>query len=243
MPDEAVAVFTARSTQRILREGGSQAWALDPNRARKCRYLVCVQNQHNPDRDFSDATEAHGAVFLVGKISDVIPAPEDPDGGRWQIRISGYSTHIVMNAWKGWRNPVRYTTLKEMGVELEKQTFHSVAQAQQVKVITYDNRPWWAYTKAEQKKQIENAVERYLSENAELTNRQKMLLRDALGHTYRGLLGPAVQDMYELSLPESAWSSSARVEPPMVDGVSHETLRRALTTLRASSVQSPPVFR
>lgn len=130
MPDECVAVFTARSYHRILREGGCQAWALDANRARKCGYLVCVQNQHNPDRDFSDASEAHGAVFMVGKISDVIPAPEDPGGGRWQICVSEYSTHTVMNAWKGWRNPVRYTTLEEMGISLDGLVFHSVADAQ-----------------------------------------------------------------------------------------------------------------
>ena len=52
MPDQCVAVFTARSPNRILREERSQAWALDANRARKAAYLVCVQNQHNPDRDF-----------------------------------------------------------------------------------------------------------------------------------------------------------------------------------------------
>lgn len=113
----------------------------------------------------------------------------------------------------------------------------------QVNVTTHDNRPWWAYTKAEQKQQIEDAVERYLSGNAELTNRQKMLLRDALSHTYRGRFSEAAQDMYELTLPESAWSQSASVEPPMVEGISHEMLRRVLTALRASSVQSPPVFR
>jgi hypothetical protein len=108
-------------------------------------------------------------------------------------------------------------------------------------MTTPDNRPWWAYTKAEQKQQIENAVDGYLSENAQLTNRQKMLLRDALGHTYRGLFGLAAQDMYELSLPESAWNLTARVEPSMVEGVSHEMLRRVLAGLRASSVQPPCV--
>ncbi|HTK08685.1 MAG TPA: hypothetical protein VL485_16065 [Ktedonobacteraceae bacterium] len=130
MSDECVAVFTARSPHRILREGGSQAWVLDPDRARKCRYLICVQNQHNPDRDFSDASEAHGAAFMVGKINDVIPAPEDPSGGRWMICISEYSIHTLMNAWKGWRNPVRYTSLEEMGINPDDLNFHSVADEQ-----------------------------------------------------------------------------------------------------------------
>lgn len=129
MSDECIAVFTARSPNRIIREGGSQAWALDPTRARKCRYLICVQNQHNPDRDFSDASEPHGSVYMVAKISDVVPSKDDP-GNRWKICISDYSIHTVMNAWKGWRNPVRYTTLEEMGIDLDGLRFHSVADEQ-----------------------------------------------------------------------------------------------------------------
>lgn len=129
MPDEAVAVFTARSPQRILREGGSQAWALDPIRARKCRYLICVQNQNNPDRDFSDASEPHGSVYMVCKIADVVPSQDDP-GNRWKICISEHSVYPVMNAWKGWRNPVRYTTLAEMGIDPDKLVFHSIKDVQ-----------------------------------------------------------------------------------------------------------------
>jgi hypothetical protein len=132
MTDEAIAVFTARSPQRILREGGSQAWALNASRARKAQYLVCVQNQHNPDRDFSDATGAHGSVILVAKISDVIPAPEEPEGGRWMICFDEYSylppSPQPQDVWQGWRNPVRYTTLEEMGVELDNLIFHPAAE-------------------------------------------------------------------------------------------------------------------
>ena len=65
---DTIAVFTARSPERIAREGGSQAWVLNPARAKLCSWLVCTQNRHNPDHEFSDATEAHGSAFLVGKI-------------------------------------------------------------------------------------------------------------------------------------------------------------------------------
>jgi hypothetical protein len=127
---KCIAVFTARSPQRIVGEGGSQAWALDPNRARTYPYLVCIQNQNNPDRDFSDASEAHGKAFLVGKISDVVPAAEEFTPGRWLIRISEYSALNLHNAWKGWRNPVKYTTLEEMGIDVNELRFHSVAEFQ-----------------------------------------------------------------------------------------------------------------
>jgi hypothetical protein len=138
MSDECIAVFTGESPHHILRQGGSRAWVLAPNRARKCRYLVCVQNQYHPDRDFSDASEPHGAVFLVGKISDVIPDSSRSD--RWQIRINEYTLHAVMNAWKGWRNPVRYTTLEEVGINLEDLTFRSVSDGQRDLSITTDQQ-------------------------------------------------------------------------------------------------------
>lgn len=140
MSDECIVVFTGESHRRILHQGGSRAWALAPNRARKCRYLVCVQNLYHPGRDFSDVSETHGAVFMVGKISDVIPDPEVPSSGRWQIRISEYALHTVMNAWKGWRNPVRYTTLEEMGINLEELTFRSVSDGQRDLSITTDQQ-------------------------------------------------------------------------------------------------------
>jgi len=89
-----------------------------------------VQNQNSLDRDFSDASVAHGGVFMVGKISDVIPDPQEPSGGRWQICISEYTIHTVMNAWKGWRNPVKYTTLEEMRIDREALAFRSVPDGQ-----------------------------------------------------------------------------------------------------------------
>jgi hypothetical protein len=104
------------------------------------------------------------------------------------------------------------------------------------------NRPWWAHTNQEMKGQLEEAVESYLSQDAELTDRQKMLLRDAIGHTYRGLFGMAFEDIRELGLPDSAWSPSARVEPMMVEGVTRESLRRWLDILRGAPAQNRAYF-
>jgi hypothetical protein len=118
-----VAVFTARSPDRVIREGGSQAWVLDANRVRKTPYLVCVQNLHNNDRDFSDATEPHGSVFLVGKISDVVPS-DDGDGERWKVEISEFArVKDPTNVWLAWRNPVKYGSLETFGIDLASLTF------------------------------------------------------------------------------------------------------------------------
>jgi hypothetical protein len=140
MSDECIAVLTVESLRRILHQGGSRAWKLDPNRARKCRYLICVQNQNHRNRDFSDVSEAHGTVFLIGEISDVIPDPEEPSNGRWQICISKYSRHIVPSAWKGWQNPVRYTTLAEMGINPEALAFRPISDGQRNIGITADQQ-------------------------------------------------------------------------------------------------------
>lgn len=107
---------------------------------------------------------------------------------------------------------------------------------------TESERPWWSYTKDEQKRRVEDAVDRRLALSEELTDRQKLLLRNSLGHAYRGLLGLATQDLYDLSLAESAWSETARVDAGMVEGLTPETLRKALAVLRATPVQMRPVF-
>jgi hypothetical protein len=105
-----------------------------------------------------------------------------------------------------------------------------------------DNEPhWWDLSKQERKEQIEEAIAWYLSQEGELTDIRKMLLRDAIGHTFRGLFGMARQDIYELGLPESSWAPLPR-EAMMLEGITKDALIRALDALRASPVQERPVF-
>ena len=126
--NRCVAVFTARSPDRVIREGGSQAWVLDANRVRKLPYLVCIQNLYNDDRDFSDATEPHGSVFLVGKISDVVPSA-DGDGSRWHILISEFCRMSdPANVWLGLRNPVKYGTLEDFGIDPAALKFEPISK-------------------------------------------------------------------------------------------------------------------
>jgi KaiC/GvpD/RAD55 family RecA-like ATPase len=115
MSDDCIAVFTCEGPSRIIRQRGSRAWKLGKDRARKCNYLICIQHREKKHSDCSEASEPHGAVFLVGKISDVIPDLEESD--RWLICISEYALHTVMNAWPGHRNPVWYPPLEEIGFD------------------------------------------------------------------------------------------------------------------------------
>jgi hypothetical protein len=100
---------------------------------------------------------------------------------------------------------------------------------------------WWTLSKAEQKQQIEQAVEWYLSQDGDLSEIQVALLRDAIGHTFRGLFGMARQDVFNLGRPESDWGPIPRCVL-MIEGITKETLHRALAALRETPVQDRPVF-
>ena len=117
--ENAVIVFTARSPERIIREGGSQAWVLNPARAKRCTWLICTQNRHNPDHEFSDATEPHGSGFLIGRISGLHKSEDPHDQVRWHIEITEFARIGYPDLWRHWRNPVRYMSLEELGIRLE----------------------------------------------------------------------------------------------------------------------------
>lgn len=123
MSIDCIAVFTARSPERIIREGGSQAWVLNPSHARNAKWLVATQNLHHDDPDFSDATEPHGSAFLVGKITGLRRADDSND--RWMIEIGEYARVAIPDVWH-WRNPVRYTTLADLGIDPKKLNFNSM---------------------------------------------------------------------------------------------------------------------
>jgi hypothetical protein len=124
--EDTVFVFTGRGLTQLLEEGGSQSWALDPTRAKKCTWLVCTQNRHNPDPEkFRDPDAPHGAAFLIGRISGVSKSLEENPTTRWKIEISEYARIPELPVmWGGWRNPVRYMDLGSLGIQPEKLVFH-----------------------------------------------------------------------------------------------------------------------
>ncbi len=158
-PENAVVVFTARSPNRIIREGGSQAWVLNAARAKQCTYLICTQNRNHPDHEFSDATEAHGSAFMIGKISAMRKPDEDRDQDRYMIAISEYARIDIPGAWKHWRNPVRYMSLDELGVDLGGVTFQPMPSSEQPPPASanYAEMPTSLLTIAEAKRQLADA--------------------------------------------------------------------------------------
>jgi hypothetical protein len=118
--NDTIALFTAKSAERIIREGGTSSWRLDPGNARRCTYALCVRNAHS---NWGDGTEAHHTGFLIGKVSGVIatePTPENDESPqhRYLIQFSEYAEVDIPDSWpKGYRNPVRYTTFDELMID------------------------------------------------------------------------------------------------------------------------------
>ncbi|MGK9175688.1 hypothetical protein KXR87_21130 [Yokenella regensburgei] len=131
MTDSAIVVFTARGFDRMLKEGGSQAWVLNEKRARGCKYVVCVQNRDpadNQHNDWGDVSDPHKNAFFIGKISDIVPSPAW-DGTRpkkWLIRVSEYAHLAIPDMWDGARNPVAYSSLKALGIKEDKLVFNKM---------------------------------------------------------------------------------------------------------------------
>lgn len=103
-------------------------------------------------------------------------------------------------------------------------------------------RDWWSYTKGEQKRLIEDAVDDQLSREPALTDRQILLLAKAISHAFRGLFGLARVDICQLSIPENNWAASARVTPEEVEGINPQKLRDWLEMLRGSPTQENAIF-
>ena len=113
MSQEAVVVFTFKSVEHLIQEGGTLSWRLDRNHARLCPFVVCTRNAHSKR---VEGPEAHHSAFLVGKVRDVVPS-RSGKGDRYLIRFSEFARVSIPDAWKGDRNPVKYATLEELGID------------------------------------------------------------------------------------------------------------------------------
>ena len=120
---KAICVLTARGLETILAEGGTQAWVLDNGRAARFKYVVCVQNRGFAD-DWGKASAPHHTAFVVGRLKDVIEVPNNSsDKPRWLLTFSEYAEVDIPEAWPGYRNPVWYTDLEGIGIELDTLRF------------------------------------------------------------------------------------------------------------------------
>jgi hypothetical protein len=109
-------------------EGGSQVWKLNQDRAKKCTWLVCIQNRRHPDDEVFDGTEPHGSAFLLGKVSGIRQSEEEGCEDRWLIAISEYTMINLPVGWGHGQNPVHYTTLEKLGISLDGIVFQPMPE-------------------------------------------------------------------------------------------------------------------
>lgn len=125
--DTAIAVFTRKSAKEIIEAGGSGSWVLNPENAARQRYLVCCRNALGVE---FEAEEPHKAAFLVGKIDELVPVGKTKwDQERYRISMSECARMLQPNAWRGWRNPVRYTSLEDLGIDVNALEFTGLEEA------------------------------------------------------------------------------------------------------------------
>jgi hypothetical protein len=130
MAHSAIAVFTADSRNQILEIVGSASWVVAEKQALRREYLVCIRNAR--DVNFHDH-EPHGTAFLVGRIKGLTRHGEDKKGmPRWIIKLSEYALTDYPEKWGEWRNPVKYTTLEELGIDLKDLSFKPMPEATRV---------------------------------------------------------------------------------------------------------------
>lgn len=115
MNDKTAVVFTAKSVERLIEEGGTSSWKVDRNNARACAYAVCTRNAH---ASWVEGSEPHAAAFLIGKVKDVVPAPDHEN--RYLFTFSEFARLDLPNVWKGDRNPVKYSSLEALGIDASK---------------------------------------------------------------------------------------------------------------------------
>ena len=116
----AIQTFTENSLEDILDHGGDYDWVLDQDRAKKCQYLVCCSSQ-GANRKSS---------FLVGKISGVdFTYTRESSKNNYLVRISEYAEINIPDSWPGNQNPVRYTSLEELNIDLASLKFQKISKS------------------------------------------------------------------------------------------------------------------
>ena len=94
---ESILVFTHRSREFLTKLNGSTSWQLNQQRAMLCDYVICVRNTNSglAEKDF-----AHGAAFLVGKISNVVQSLNiSRDEHRYMIEFEEYAEIQIKDVW------------------------------------------------------------------------------------------------------------------------------------------------
>lgn len=121
-------VFTAKTVEQVLANGGTQSWVLNEQSMRRVTYVVCTRNSdHQHDEECGVRTEEHNSAFIVGKVSGLRKVDHRNDRDRYLVEFSDYALVEVPNFRRGSsRNPVTYSDVAQCrlkGIDFSKLTF------------------------------------------------------------------------------------------------------------------------
>jgi len=129
----ATVVLTFQSIETILGQGGTRAWRLVGSNARKRAFAVCTRNAMDKR---VQGSEPHRSAFLVGKVKDVVPVPGREK--RYLLQFSEYARVNIPNVWKkGDRNPVKYASLEQLGIDPSKLKWEPMPEPSAVPLQTF----------------------------------------------------------------------------------------------------------
>lgn len=130
--NSAIAVFTSGAADKLIADGYTGNWATKAARAQTFEYVVCVRNGRPP----SPKDVPNGTAFLIGRIGRVHEVAETTSDGRPRVAIgfTEYARVNVPNAWGNSSNPVWYTDLDTLGINLEELEFQPVPNADAIEL-------------------------------------------------------------------------------------------------------------
>lgn len=116
---EILKLLTREAFADFKEEGGVGWWKLAKKRAENCEFVVCVRNTPS---DIS----WHGTAFLIGKISGVTTRAHPEEDGRFRhlIRLSEYAHINIPDCWDGNQNPIVYTSLDQINLDIDRLKWH-----------------------------------------------------------------------------------------------------------------------
>ena len=126
--DGVLVVFTAKSVEQMLHNGGTQSWVLNPTHMTHIRYVVCTRNaDHSYDEECGVRPEPHNSAFMVGRVSGLRKIDRRNDRDRYLVEFSDYALVEMPNFRTGAsRNPVTYSDVgqcRQNGIDIAELDF------------------------------------------------------------------------------------------------------------------------
>lgn len=126
-----VSVLTFKGRERLIDEGGSQAWRADRRKLNQCEFIVCARHANSPFP--AEGDEPHKSAFLVGRISAIVDADTDGEAhdrnlpNRNKIMFSEYALVDGPVLTLPGQNPVQYwPDLAALGIDADSLSWHKV---------------------------------------------------------------------------------------------------------------------